>query len=418
MIAIYAATKSDRLIHTLSFFFTEKEEEFELYTDLDAFKKTEGLKLNYSNEIIEGVFQIQPSALLFEDGINQELRLSKKEDLFFIGDVYDPLATAFFLISRYEEYQKHEKDQHGRYRSISSQQFKLGVLGKPVADIMVKKLWEDLGLNYQAVLDKFECVPSFDIDVAWAYKGRPLWRTLGSVAKGMGDGRLKVLLNRKKDPYDTYSEIVHISTKLNRIICFSLLSDYGKYDKNISWKNQEYQSLIRGLNSSGGMGIHPGYNSFLKADVQLKETKRLEQIVGHEITKNRFHFLRYEIPKSYQILLENGIKKDYSMGYADNVGFRAGTSFPYYHFDLAKNESSNLLVFPFAYMDSALKDYLKLDISKAQEKVKNLIDEVANVGGLFMCVWHNSSITDSGEWEGWKSILDFTVDYTNKLKKS
>ena len=229
---------------------------------------------------------------------------------------------------------------------------------------------------------------------------------------------MKVLLNRKKDPYDTYSEIVHISTKLNRIICFSLLSDYGKYDKNISWKNQEYQSLIRGLNSSGGMGIHPGYNSFLKADVQLKETKRLEQIVGHEITKNRFHFLRYEIPKSYQILLENGIKKDYSMGYADNVGFRAGTSFPYYHFDLAKNESSNLLVFPFAYMDSALKDYLKLDISKAQEKVKNLIDEVANVGGLFMCVWHNSSITDSGEWEGWKSILDFTVDYTNKLKKS
>jgi hypothetical protein len=252
--------------------------------------------------------------------------------------------------------------------------------------------------------------------VAWAFKGRPLWRTLGAMLKKRGDGRLKVLMNRAKDPYDTYSEIVHISTKVDRIICFSLLSDYGKFDKNISWKNQEYQSLIRSLNSHGGMGIHPGYNSFLKKEVQLKETKRLEKIVGHGITKNRFHFLRFDLPISYRILIENGIKKDYSMGYADNIGFRAGTSFPYFHFDLAKNESSELLVFPFAYMDSALKDYLKLNLEQSKEKVKQLIEEVADVGGLFMCVWHNSSITNKGEWEDWKDILDFTITHANKLK--
>ena len=417
MILVYAPEESKRLRHTLDFIFSQKDEEYQVCLDASEFKRKEGVKLNYSKESLEAQLSINPSELLFESGINPELKLSKKEDVFYIGDYNDPFAVIFFLLSRYEEYQKHEKDVHGRFKSISSQQFKLGVLSKPIADILVKQIWSNLGLDYNPIQSRFECVPSFDIDVAWAFKGRPLWRTLGSMTKGFGNGRLKVLMNRKKDPYDTYSEMVHISTKLNRIICFTLLSDYGKYDKNISWKNQEYQSLIRGLNSSGGMGIHPGYNSFLKAETQKKETKRLEEIVGHSITKNRFHFLRFELPKSYQILEENGITKDYSMGYADNIGFRAGTSFPYYHFDLETNESSNLLVFPFAYMDSALKDYLKLDLTKAKERVQQLMQEVHAVGGLFMCVWHNSSITNKGEWEGWKDILDFTVNYSIQLSE-
>ena len=65
-------------------------------------------------------------------------------------------------------------------------------------------------------------------------------------------------------------------------------------------------------------------------------------------------------------------------------------------------------------MDSSLKDYLELGIEEARGEVKTLIDEVKNVGGNFMCVWHNSSIGNHGEWDGWSNILDFTIAHSEK----
>ena len=116
--------------------------------------------------------------------------------------------------------------------------------------------------------------------------------------------------------------------------------------------------------------------------------------------------------KSYDLLIQNGIKKDYSMGYSDRSGFRAGTSFPFYYFNLKKNKAEDLLIFPFAYMDSALKDKMNLSSEEALKHVEQIIDKTAKVGGLFMCIWHNSSVTDKGEWKGWRDVLDRTVDHS------
>ncbi len=416
MIAIYSEILSPRLDYIIDFFFRSKDLDVEVFNDVEGFKVSGLKKINYSANKMADVHNILPSGVLFESDIDNNLKLEKRGENLYLRDVSDPFSVAFYLLSRYEEYQPHTKDAHGRFGAQQSQQKQLDILYRPIVDELVKETWASLGISFDSELAKFDCVPSFDIDVAWAYKGRPVWRTAGGFFKGDIGSRLKVILKRKKDPYDTYSEIVNISTQVDRIICFTLLSDWGKYDKNIHWENNEYQSLIRGLNANGGMGIHPGYESHLQPDKLEIEIDRLAQIVGHEVTKSRFHFLRFELPKSYEILLEKGIIKDYSMGYADDVGFRAGTSIPFYFFNLNKNEKTNLLVFPFAYMDSAFKDNLK----KTPEEAKTMVDEmmklVANVGGLFMCIWHNSSITDDGEWLGWKGVLNYTVKRKNELK--
>ena len=67
-------------------------------------------------------------------------------------------------------------------------------------------------------------------------------------------------------------------------------------------------------------------------------------------------------------------------------------------------------------MDSALKDYLKKTPEEAIELIEKLTKSVANVGGLLMCVWHNSSITDAGEWENWKKVLNHTIKTAKRLK--
>jgi len=303
-----------------------------------------------------------------------------------------------------------QRDKHDRYMAKNSVLVKSGIQKKPFADILVKQIWKKIELDYTIVQDGFQCVPSFDIDIAWAYKNRTLARRIGSgLTKGNLKERIKVNLGKAQDPYDTYAHINEISTKVNRIICFSLLGDWSKYDKNIHWKNENYRSLIRGLNSSGGMGIHPSYESYLKPEQLEKEISRLEQIVGHEIVKSRQHFLRLKLPESYEMLAALGIQRDFTMGYAEEIGFRAGTSFPYHFFNLRTNKPMNLLVFPFAYMDSALKDNLKLSTDQAKEVITDLTNEVKNVGGVLMCIWHNSSINDLGEWKGWRDVLDYNI---------
>lgn len=414
MILVFSEKSTSRLNYVLKFAFNDKGKEYKIINDPEDFENQDGIKLNYSNLQLTANYTIEPSSLLFEEDINPSYKLEKEADGLSLNKQSDELSIVFYILSRYEEYVNPKKDEIGRFCAKDSDLYQLDLIENPLCDQLIKELWYRLGVDYQEVLKRFECVPSFDIDVAWAYKGRPIWRTLGSMIVHGGEGRLKVLMNRQKDPYDTYSEIITYAAQLDRIICFALLSDYAPKDKNINWKNFEYQSLLRGLNSSGGMGIHPGFNSFLNVKKQREEIGRLEHIVGHEVVKSRFHYLRFQIPESYDILLQNGIKKDYSMGFDDHVGFRAGTSFPFNFFQLKENKETDLIIFPFTYMDSTLKDRMKVNPSGAIEKVDKLIEKVAAVGGLFMCIWHNHTINNRGEWEGWKKVLDHTVNQSIK----
>ncbi|MBI3133253.1 MAG: polysaccharide deacetylase family protein [Bacteroidetes bacterium] len=399
----------------LDFCFVQRGFEYQVISDTTAWSKIRALRINYSHHAIPCDYLIKPHDLLFEEGVREDIQITAADTEIRIDGMTDELALIFRFLSRYEEYLPHERDAHDRYMSSNSELVKLNLHHQPVADQLNKKIWNKLGLDYTLVESGFECVPSFDIDVAWAYKHRKLGRSIGAgITNGKLRERLRVLAGKEKDPYDTYSYITEISAKVNRIICFALLGDWSKYNKNIHWKNEAYGSLIRGLNATGGMGIHPSYEAHLNAAKLQEEMERLEHIVGHEIVKSRQHFLRLRIPESYEILISKGIQRDFTMGYADNTGFRAGTSFPFYFFNLRSNEATPLLVFPFAYMDGVLKDQLKMSPSAAKEHVKDLIDSVKNVGGVFMCIWHNSSINDLGEWKGWKDVLDYTMSLVEK----
>ena len=50
------------------------------------------------------------------------------------------------------------------------------------------------------------------------------------------------------------------------------------------------------------------------------------------------------------------------------------------------------------------------DPDAAKAEIAQLLEEVKSVGGEFIMIWHNSSIHDTGEWKGWKTVLDYTID--------
>lgn len=383
--------------------------------------------INYTGSTIEHSFVIQPYGLLYEKRIQEfgiEAEYGGEEKVRFFktgyGDLdFDIFSAAFFLATRMEEYWKFEPDQHGRFSAKNSVSKKLGFLHLPLINIWGKILQQKLKAKFPEIKineHPFEIINTIDIDNAWAYKHKPLLIQIGGVSKHFFKGdfksvkdRFSTLLGKQSDPYDTYEYINNIS-KQNQIksIYFFLLGDRNKFDKNLNWKNKALQQLILKLknDTQSEIGLHPSYQSYLDSNQLIEEVKRIEKITGKEINLARKHFLKLSIPDTYRNYENAGLTHDYTMGYADEIGFRASICTPYTFFDLLLDKELNVTIHPFAYMDGTLNEYMKLDTQDAIQKIQQLKKYVQGVGGTFIGVWHNETLNDSGIWRGWRSVFE------------
>jgi hypothetical protein len=109
-------------------------------------------------------------------------------------------------------------------------------------------------------------------------------------------------------------------------------------------------------------------------------------------------------PQTYRQLIATGITEDYSMGFAETPGFRAGTCTPFYFFDLLKNETSILRVFPVTFMEGSFAEDMQLPPETAYPIMLQLLNAVKEVNGIYCCIWHNHTLSDTGRWKGWKEV--------------
>ncbi len=395
--------------------------EISFTTDRDAFEKFDRIKINYSpSKLNSGIF-FQCSTILFETGIKeQEISLFKYEGqqcFFSVGRdsefPFDPFASSFYLMSRYEEYLPHIKDKHDRFLASESLAFQHHFLETPLINIWINLLEQKINLltGFKFPTRTFEFLSTLDIDNAYAYKHKGFLRTLGGLGKDLQSldfkTRLKVILGKEQDPYDTFAYQLKVH-KENNIspIYFFLLGDYGLNDKNISPKNKTFQSLIKSIADYSAVGIHPSYASNNNVAILIKELKRLQSITHRNTTKSRQHFLKLNLPNTYRNLIDNDIESDYTMGYAEHPGFRASICSPYFFYDLDVEVETKLQLFPFATMEATYQYYKKASPEEASEHISKLMNTVKSVNGTFISVWHNESLCEQGIWEGWRSVYE------------
>jgi hypothetical protein len=65
-------------------------------------------------------------------------------------------------------------------------------------------------------------------------------------------------------------------------------------------------------------------------------------------------------------------------------------------------------------MDGTFKYYLKTDADQAFQAIKTVIDNVRNVNGLFVSVWHNESFSDREEEAGWAKLYHRMMEYVHE----
>jgi hypothetical protein len=427
MLLIYTQFKGNRLKYVFDYIFQERFGIiYNTTDDLEYYAAEASMaKLSYGIENPHnGLFVFASSSLWNETNTKQILlneAIGNNLPLLFSHQnknsalSFDIFASVFYLLTRYEEYVYEGKDEYGNFDYRQSVLYKLNILDKPIIEEWLDILKSGLQKNFPTLNFKQErprYILSFDIDVAYEYRNRTAFRTFSGVAKKIAtfnvnafQDQLLTLLNKKKDSFDTYQ---YIEDKIKNIkaLFFFNMGKYGKYDKNPSYKNETFRKLICSLHKKHFAGLHPSYASNYQAQLLLKEKQKLEEITKQEVTFSRQHYLKIKMPDTFQKLLQNGIKKDFSIGYYLYYGFRAGTCHSFLFFDLSTNEITKLRLYPFAFMDGTLSEVLHMTPEKAKLCITELIEAVKRFNGVFIPLWHNSALSESGIWKGWRNVFE------------
>ncbi len=400
--------------------FTTKIEEFIAYN---------GPKFSYAPQALGGEFHIQSHPLLYQQGIkNIPINFSfwNDEPIFFEvpqSDIpFDIFAASFYLLSRYEEYLIHEKDEHDRYNYKNSLLIQHNMFNKPIIEIWVEKFKHSLQSRFPELIfqkRQFYFEPLINVSMARLYEGKSFLRFLFGSLDDLMRFKLKrfwlrnhVYLFGKKDPYDTFDEILKIKKKYKHpLTFFHLLASYSLFDHNVSFNKQDYQTQIKFLADYADTGLLTSYYAIDNEDEIEKEIKILENIIHKPVNKIRAHFNRLKIPETYQYYNHLELKNDYSMGYNHKIGFRAGTSIPFKFYDIDNETETHLTLHPVAISDIMLKYQYHLNPEKALKILLQEGEIIKRYRGHFHPVFHNFILADLKEWHDWNQLYLKTIKH-------
>lgn len=395
---------------------------YEIVTDRRKLGKSP--VINYSSEDITGALKINPCPVLSETGVSEQKIIIdewKGLPVFFLtskgSDIpFDIFAASFFLVSRYEEYLGYIPDKHSRFPASESLSARHGFLDIPVVDLWAKELTREILKKFPETTFKrneFKTLLTIDSDQPFAYRAKNIFRNTGGFVRDIlkdrkvSLDRYRVLSGLQKDPFQVYDYIIEkIEENSVDTRFFFPTGDLTRYDKNPSWRNKKYRDFIRTISGKYCNGIHPSYYSADDHKVLAKQIMRLETITGKKVEASRFHYLRFSIPFSYRNLLRAGVTEDYSMGYAEEPGFRAGIARPFPFYDVLSDTQTTLRIIPFQVMDATLHQYKKMGPEESAETVVRLINETRKVGGLFVSIWHNTSLINNMQWGKWRELFE------------
>ncbi len=187
---------------------------------------------------------------------------------------------------------------------------------------------------------------------------------------------------------------------------------YELYDP-VVFDNQRctVAEIIQEIDRQGWeIGLHPSWYSFDDADELKRQKESLEKALGHEVVSVRQHYLHYDIRVTPAVHAAAGFKYDSTLGFNDNVGFRFGTSRPWYLYDLKGEKELPIMEIPLIVQDGALLSPTKgmrLDENTAFQYIVQITNAAEKVGGILTLLWHPNHIIKPDWWRLYLRALEY-----------
>ncbi|MBI3141264.1 MAG: polysaccharide deacetylase family protein [Bacteroidetes bacterium] len=323
---------------------------------------------------------------------------------------FDLLAAVYYLLARLEELAPAwPRDPHGRVLARACATHAHGGHRYPLIDIWVARLRHQLhNLEVRGLAqESFAWWNTIDIDQVYASKGKPLWIRLSGIARALlyahltSAQKLAQALVGGPDPFEVLDQM---KMPAQRNLLFLLCGGTTRYDLTKSRHPSILGQFVQAHLHDFEWGIHPSYASSQHTEIIALEKHTLETLTNRPVHYSRQHFLRFTWPHTQQSLLGSGITHDFSMGFADEVGFRAGTSRPYPFFNPLSRQPTALTIVPFSTMDVTLRRYMGHTPKQAGELILHIIQTLKECHGLYVSLWHHEALAEMEGWKGWKKL--------------
>ncbi len=330
----------------------------------------------------------------------------------------DLVASVFFLLSRYEEaVDGAARDDRDRSPAGASVLGRTGWLEWPVLDMyltafrgLIERAWSGLALEAGG---PGRAIVSHDVDHP---SSRAHWRGTHALRVVAGDAihrrDPRLALRRAAsflptpsgvgplDPYTVFDFLMTASEARGVKSTFFFLTretevpDGSRYRIDRPWARR----LIAEIGRRGHhIGLHGSYNSFddverLRAEWALLERAGADLPPGVLRRAIRQHFLRFRAGDTWRLQAEAGLTEDESLGFADAVGYRAGTARSFPAWDIVAGAPLALRVRPLHVMDVTLLQRMSTALPDRLATVADMARRTRRHGGDLSLLWHNSSL--------------------------
>lgn len=377
---------------------------------IEEFIAHQGPKISYGKQPMGNEVFVQAHGLLTQHGfedIDISVQAWEGSACFFpVRDKsvlpFDIFSAAFYLLSRYEEYVPHLKDEMARFPAEESLAFKEGFLQQPVVDIWAYRFKAVLLEHFPDMeFPKHEFQLHHVVEAAqpFAYAHRGFLRNFVGFFQDLGRFRIKNIFNRsrvlfklRKDPFDTFTWMMNAGRKgSSKLSVFFLLGEGFSFKEDINTKREKYKGLVKHVGDYTEVGLIFSYHS-LGDEERLKQEKRqMEELTHRPLASSMNDKLLVNLPHNYRNLLELEVAKDMTMVYENELGFRGGTCTPFLFFDLDYEIKTPLVIYPLAGKTSAFVGKTEGEIESELHRVR---DAVREVNGTFSLLFTNRDFVE------------------------
>ncbi|MBN1260736.1 MAG: polysaccharide deacetylase family protein, partial [Anaerolineae bacterium] len=281
----------------------------------------------------------------------------------------DIVATTVFMLSRWEETVRPDRDEHDRFPATASVAFRQGFLERPIVDEygLILQTWlKALCPDWQPLSRRFSVKFSHDIDHLRHFVSiNNALRTLAHDVfkqrdfREFGDNLAAAVLQvvaPSKAPYvQGISQLADISRRhgFEDDAFYFMTAPPGLYQNDYNAASRLVKACIRDLRAQGfEIGLHAGYHTLDNLDRLQEQKATLAALLGQLPKGGRQHYLRFRVPETWRNWEAAGLDYDATLSYATYAGFRCGTCHAFRPFDIEAQRVLGLWEHPLIAMDT------------------------------------------------------------------
>jgi len=342
----------------------------------------------------------------------------------------DVFGSVFFLLTRYEEIVGHVRDRHDRFPASASIATREGFLHRPLADEYVDLLWLAMHTLWPSLSRRataFRLRLTHDVDQPWAALGQGLGAvahaTGGDLLRrrdlGLAARRVRSLIDARsgrvdRDPFNTFADLMDISERHGLTSVFYFMAGNSPTDFDFRYRLSDPQliDLLRSVHERGHeIGLHASYVSHRSPTRIRAEFDALQEscrVAGFDQATwgVRQHYLRLASPDTWRYQASAGLAHDSTLGFAEQIGFRAGTCREFPLYDAVRGCRLNLVERPLAAMDATLLEYMDLSFDEAAIRAKALVQTCRQHNGDAVVLFHNSTLAGRRSAARYRSLVE------------